>query len=106
MSTFTLLSITFMLLSMPRVTFNTSAVAIFASSRVSLSSLFKASSTSFLPSSFFRNFSKKTMSQDSKIAGDELTPSPLFDLHCHNREDREHFYHDFHHHVRHCLRWF
>jgi hypothetical protein len=46
------------------------------------------------------------MSQDSKIAGDELTPSPLFNLHCHNRKDREHFYHDFHHHVRHCLRWF
>src|SRR6266849_3587849 len=46
------------------------------------------------------------MSQDPKIAGDELTPSPLFNLHRHNRKDREYFHHDFHHHVRHCLRWF
>src|SRR6266567_2512600 len=98
-----LLSIIFTLLSMPRVIFNISAIAIRASSWVSLSSLFKASSTSFLPSSFFRNFSKKTLSQGPKIAGDELTPSPLFNLHCHDRQNREYFYHDFHHHVRHFL---
>lgn len=50
---------TFTLSSTLCVILNTSAVAILASSWVSLSSLFKASSTSFLPSSFFRNFSMK-----------------------------------------------
>jgi hypothetical protein len=38
-----------------------------------------------------------------KNAGDELTPSPLFDLHCRDRKDREDFHHDIHHHVCHFL---
>ena len=40
------------------VTFNVSAIAIRASSRVRVSSFFSASSISFLPSNFFKNFSK------------------------------------------------
>jgi len=50
-----------------QVTFKVSAIAIRASSIVSVSSLFSASSIPFLPSSFFTNFSKESKSRTNNI---------------------------------------
>jgi hypothetical protein len=50
------------------VTFRVSVIAIRASSMVSVSSLFSASSTSFRPSSFLTNFSKESKTRVNNIS--------------------------------------
>lgn len=91
--------------SIPCVTFNISAVAMRASSWVSLSSLFSAPSISFLPVSFLRYLSDEHQPQSSTIGDHQLTWSPLFNLIGGNRENTEYFDHDFHDRVRHCRGW-
>jgi hypothetical protein len=95
----------FTLSSMLCVTFNISAVAIRASSWVSLSSLFSAPSISFLPISLLRNFSDEHQPKSPIIADHQLTWSSLFNLIGGNRENVEYFGHDFHDRVCHCRGW-
>ena len=88
------------------VTFKVSAIAIRASSIVSVSSFFNASSISFFPSSFFRNFSiKKKVIIEQLMIVDQLTRSTLSNLFCGNGENRKYFYHDLHDHISHRGSW-
>ena len=89
----TLSSTAFTLSSIVCVTFRTCAVAIRASSCVSLSSLFNASSMSVLPTSFLRYFSKNTSVNCDRFAPQGLTRSALPDLFRRDRKDAENLDH-------------
>jgi hypothetical protein len=92
---------TFTLSSTLRVVFKTSAVAIRASSSVSESSLFSESSILFFPSSLFKYFSGANVSEGRKIKKEQPTRSFLFNLLCHDPEDRQYLNHDFDDNVSH-----
>jgi hypothetical protein len=83
-------------------TFRTCAAAIRASSCVSLSSLFSASSMSVLPISFFRYFSVNSSVNGNTIIQQQLTRPSLSDLFSCNSNNVE----DFHHYFRDCIHHF
>ena len=93
MTAATLSSTAFTLSSIVCVTFRTCAVAIRASSCVSLSSLFNASSMSVFPTSFFRYFSENISVNGDRCESQGLTRSSLPDLLRRNRKDAENLDH-------------
>ena len=86
------------------VSFNISAAAIRASSWVNLSNLFRASSISFLPTSFFRNFSGKSLVA-IEYRRKQRTRSTLSHFLRSNCEDIQNFDHNLHDYVCHGARW-
>src|SRR6266576_6652279 len=85
------------------VTFRFCAAAIRASSCVSLSSLFSASSTSVLPNSFFAYFADRPSVNDVIFICEILTHSALLDLLCRdpqNGENLDHYLNDNIQHIR------
>ena len=109
LTTFTLSSTPATLSSMPATllstvcaTFKTCAVAIRASSCVSLSSLFSASSMSVLPTSFFIYFSDSISVNSDIFVEQLLTCSALPNLFCHNRKNAE----NLDHYRRDCIHHF
>jgi hypothetical protein len=93
MTAATLSSTAFTLSSIVCVTFRTCAVAIRASSCVSLSNLFNASSISVLPTSFLRYFSENISVNGDRFAPQTLTRSALPDLFRCNRKNAENLDH-------------
>src|SRR6266702_1400176 len=91
------------LLSTMCVRFRICAAAIRASSCVSSSSRFRASSISFFPTSFFRYFSERRLADDCISRREQRTPSILPHLFRCNREDVQHFDHYRHDYVGHCV---
>ena len=105
-TTSTLSAIPSTLLSIVFVTFRSCAAAIRASSCVSLSSLFSASSISFFPISFFRYFSENGFVKWGNLFVKEtLTCSALFDFFCRNSNEVEDFNHYCRDRVHHSLIW-
>jgi hypothetical protein len=86
------------------VSFKISAAAIRASSWVNLSNRFRASSISFFPTSFFRNFSETSLAT-IKYRLEQRTRSSLSHFLRSNCEDVQHLDHDLHDYVRHCVCW-
>jgi hypothetical protein len=84
-------------------TFRTCAAAIRASSCVSLSSLFSASSISVLPISFFRYFSENGSVNGNTIIQRQLTHPSLSDLFSCNSKNVEHLHHNFRDYIHHFL---
>ena len=84
------------------VSFRISAAAIRASSRVSLSNRFRASSISFFPTSFFRNFPEHRLAA-IKYHREQRTRSTLSHFLCCNREYVQHLNHDLHGYVGHGI---
>src|SRR6266852_2315649 len=88
------------------VAFRTCAVAIRASSCVSLSSLFNPSSMSVLPTNFFRYFSENIFVNGDNFVQRGLTCSALLHLlcgNCKNREDLDQYRGNRIHHF--LIRW-
>jgi hypothetical protein len=86
------------------VSFRISAAAIRASSWVNLSNRFRASSISFFPTSFFRNFPEHRLAA-IEYRQEQRTRSTLSHfLRC-NREDVQHLDHDLYSYVRHGTCW-
>ena len=75
------------------LTLKTSAAAIRGSSCVKLSSLFNASSTSVLPTSFFRYFSENIHVNSDIFVPQELTRSALLYLFRRNRKNADNLDH-------------
>ena len=107
LSTPTTLSVTSLTLSSTVcVTFRTCAVAIRASSCVSLSSLFNASSISARPINFLRYFSENNSVNGDVFVQQALTRSALFNIFCGNRKNGQDFNHDSRDCIHHFLiRW-
>src|SRR5216683_2180057 len=83
------------------VTFRTCAVAIRASSCVSLSSLFSPSSMSVLPISFFIYFSAYRSAKHDIFVEELLTRSSLLNFFRRNPKNREYLHHDLNDYIRH-----
>jgi hypothetical protein len=84
-------------------TLRTCAAAIRASSCVSLSSLFSASSISVLPISFFRYFSENGSINGNAIIQRQLTHPSLSDLFSCNSKDVQDLHHRFGDYIHHFL---
>src|SRR6202789_4526844 len=84
-------------------TFRTCAAAIRASSCVSLSNLFSASSISVLPNNFIRYFSGNGSVNGNTIIQQRLTRPSLSDLFSRNSKNVEHLHHCFGDYVHHFL---
>jgi hypothetical protein len=93
------------LLSIVFVTFRSCAAAIRASSCVSLSSLFSASSTSAFPISFFRYCSGNGSISGNLFVQHRLTGSALFEFLCSNCKDVKDLDQYCHDCVHHFLIW-
>src|SRR5260221_2563199 len=88
------------------VAFKFCAMAIRASSCVSLSSLVSASSISVRPANLFRYFSEDISVGGTKFVQESLTCPALLDLLCRNPKDRKDLHHDLDHHIHHARsRW-
>src|SRR5260221_1229762 len=102
----TLASTPFTLSSAVCVALRFCAMTIRASSFVSLSSFFNASTKSVLPANLFRYFSGYFPVNDGMFVYDLLTCPALPDLLCRNPKNEKNFYHDLYHHVHHFrCRW-
>src|SRR5580698_2771904 len=86
------------------VAFRFCAATIRASSCVSLSSFFSASSISVLPISFFAYFSNHLSANDITFIREILTHSALLNLLCRNPENREYLSHYLNDYVHHLIR--
>src|SRR6266849_8985354 len=104
-TTSTLSAIPATLLSIVFVTFRSCAAAIRASSCVSLSSLFSASSMSFFPISFFRYFSENGFVSGDLFVKETLTCSALLHFFCRNSDKVEDLYHNCCNRVHHSFIW-
>ena len=87
------------------VTFKSCAAVIRASSCVSLSNLFSASSISVFPISFFRYFTANGFVSENLFVDEMLTYSALFDFFCCNPNKVEDLDHYGRNYVHHSLIW-